>query len=189
LYRFRKERLRYVLLLAGAFLAAAFVISNGIEMLYPLKFKEHVFKYSNENNLDPHLVFAIIKAESGFNPSATSNRNARGLMQISEKTAKWGAECMDMDGFSVEKLYDPETNIKIGCWYLNILLKEFGNNIDLVIAAYNGGSGNVNEWLRNRNYSSSGTNLEKIPFKETEMFVKKVKKYFFVYKKLYGKGR
>jgi soluble lytic murein transglycosylase len=67
-------------------------------------------------------------------------------------------------------------------------MKEFNDNIDLVIAAYNGGSGNVKEWLSNRNYSKSGYSLDKIPFSETERFVKRVKNYYYVYTKLYNKN-
>jgi len=65
------------------------------------------------------LFFSIIKAESSFNPNATSHKNARGLMQLTDETALWIAEMMGLENFKVEYLYDPETNIKFGCWLLN----------------------------------------------------------------------
>ncbi|NSW92289.1 MAG: lytic transglycosylase domain-containing protein [Firmicutes bacterium] len=158
-----------------------------LKRIYPLKFGEYVFKYSEINGIDPYLVFAIIKAESSFNPYAKSVKNARGLMQITEKTAMWGVESIKIENFSLDDLYDPETNIKIGCWYIRQLINEFNNNTDLVIAAYNGGSGNVKEWLNNRDYSKYGSSLDIIPFRETERFLKRVKSYYYVYTKLYSK--
>ena len=83
-------------------------------------------------------------------------------------------------------IYDPETNIRIGCWYLNTLYKEFGKT-DLVIVAYNGGSGNVKKWLSDREYSYDGENLRIIPFSETDSYLQKVKKNYEQYNKLYSK--
>ena len=66
-------------------------------------------------------------------------------------------------------IFKPQDNIRIGCWYLNRLYREFGD-LDLVIAAYNGGSGNVKKWLADEEFSSDGENLETIPFKETASY-------------------
>jgi len=180
------KRLKYILFFTASFIILIVVINNSARALFPLKYSDYVFRYSVENNIDPYLVFAIIKAESSFNPKATSQRNARGLMQISDTTGNWGAESLKLLRYSANELYEPETNIQIGCWYLGRLMKEFDDNIDLVITAYNGGSGNVSEWLKNRDYSDSGDSLEKIPFGETERFLKKVKNYHLMYKRLYG---
>ena len=161
-----------------------------VKLAYPTKYSEYVFTYSLQYNLDPFLVFAIIKAESGFNPKAVSRKNAKGLMQISDKTGFWAAKELKIEEFTADRLFDPETNIRIGCWYLNKLSKEknFRGNLDLIIAAYNGGSGNVRDWLSNPEYSETGTSLKKIPFAETEVFLRKVKKYYNIYKKLYKNG-
>ena len=190
-YKRSKNRYRYIIYFAFAILSIVLIIDNSttvLKRIYPFKFNEHVLKYSIDNNIDPYLVFAVIKAESSFNPNALSEKNAMGLMQLTEKTAKWGAESIKMEKFTTDDLYDPETNIMLGCWYIRQLMKEFNDNIDLVIAAYNGGSGNVKEWLSNRNYSKSGYSLDKIPFSETERFVKRVKNYYYVYTKLYNKN-
>ena len=157
-----------------------------IKRIYPLKYKQFVFDHAKENEVDPYLVFAVIKAESSFNPLAKSHKNAFGLMQITEKTAMWGADNIGIKEFSLNDLYDAETNIKIGCWYIKQLMKEFNNDINLVLAAYNGGSGNVNEWLKNNVYSKTGKELDVIPFKETDRFVKRVKNYYQVYIRLYS---
>lgn len=162
------------------------VVESAAKSMFPLKYRDIVFKYSTENGVDPYLVFSIIKAESSFNARATSGKKAKGLMQITDQTGHWAAEVLKIEDFKVEQLYDPETNILIGCWYLRRLKQEFGND-DLVIAAYNGGSGNVSEWLDNREYSDTGRSLRKIPFRETEKYLKRVKNYYSIYKKLYGK--
>ena len=179
------KKIKLYLSIIISFIVIAFFMENYLEIIYPLKYEEYVYKYSCENYIDPYLTFAIIKAESGFQKMAHSNKNARGLMQITEGTAKWGAESLNIEKFEVEKLFNPEINIKIGTWYLNKLMNQFNDDIELVIAAYNGGSGNVSEWLKDSKLSFKGEKLEKIPFKETEEFVKKVKKYYIGYKNLY----
>ncbi len=86
-----------------------------------------------------------------------------------------GSEELGIDSYSNEMLFDPEINIQIGTWYLNKLNIEFENNLDLVLVAYNGGSGNVQKWRLDKRYSTDGINLDKIPFKETEEYLKKGK--------------
>lgn len=154
------------------------------EYVFPFKHKELIEKYSEENNLDPYFVLAVIKAESKFNADAKSHKDAYGLMQITEDTGKWVAGEMGLEDFSKDKLYDEEYNIKLGCWYLNNLSEEF-NDTDLVIASYNAGRGRVKGWLVNKKYSSDGKELNYIPYKETEEYVEKVKNYYKIYKKLY----
>lgn len=182
-----KQKFKYIASFLIIAIAILFILDNSGKLLYPLKYDEYVFKYSSRNNIDPYLVFAIMKAESSFNPDATSIKNARGLMQITDRTGSWGAEKLKIENFTIEHLYNPETNIAIGCWYLNWLMKEFNGDMDLVIAAYNGGSGKVNEWLRNKEYSYSGESLDRIPYRETDIYLKRVKNYYLSYKELYEK--
>ncbi|HEX9058633.1 MAG TPA: lytic transglycosylase domain-containing protein [Clostridia bacterium] len=176
---------RYALLFIATALSIIIILDNSGKVMYPLRYRENVAKYSARYNIDPYLVFAIIKAESNFNPKAVSRKSAKGLMQITDKTGAWGAEKTKIEKFDTDDLYDPEININIGCWYLSNLMKEFNGNIDLVIAAYNGGSGNVNEWIRNSVNNGDGNMLPKIPFKETREFQKKVKKFYYIYRQLY----
>ncbi|KYH34018.1 soluble lytic murein transglycosylase precursor [Clostridium tepidiprofundi DSM 19306] len=160
-------------------------IKNILRVFYPTEYSSYVIMYAEKYDIDPLLVYAVIKAESNFNPNATSCKNAIGLMQITPSTAKWIAKRMGIHGFNTDKLYDPELNICMGCWYLNDLNKEFNNNIDLVLAAYNGGRGNVNKWLKIKKYSKNGKELTNIPFKETDEYVKKVKVNYNIYKNIY----
>ncbi|NLK21677.1 MAG: lytic transglycosylase domain-containing protein [Epulopiscium sp.] len=151
---------------------------------YPIKYETLVNKYSKQYELDSHLVFSIIRTESKFNPKAQSPKNAKGLMQITDKTGEWAAREIGIEGYSSEKLYDPEINIQMGCWYIKRLLIQY-NNVDTALAAYNAGSGNVSKWLKNEEYSKDGENLIIIPFKETREYVKKVSKARIQYKRLY----
>lgn len=195
-----KKKINLILFLILLSILTVFMAKAAMKYLYPLKYKEYVFKYSSlYDNLDPYLVFSVIKAESCFDTNATSHKNARGLMQITDDTSVWIAEKMKIENFKVENLYDPETNIKMGCWYLNNLMKEFmyedgvyiqseeeSERKKLVLAAYNAGRGNVALWLKDRKLSSSGRTLENIPFKETKRYVEKVQKYHLLYRSLYA---
>lgn len=161
-------------------------VGFGIEKYaFPIKYEEYVTKYSEEYNLDPYFVLSVMKAESNFNPNAKSNRNALGLMQITEETGEDIAKWMGLEDYDKSKLYDEEYNIMMGCWYLNNLNKEFNNNETLVLSAYNAGRGNVNDWLSNEQYSKDGKNLDYIPFGETKKYVDKIDVYYKVYKFLY----
>ncbi len=104
-------------------------------------------------------------------------------MQISDITREWAKEELNLGEIDI---FDPETNIKIGCWYLSKLYREFGR-LDLVIAAYNGGSGNVSKWLNDYTYSKDGKSLDVIPFEETSTYVKRITKSYKMYNKLYNK--
>ena len=149
---------------------------------YPIKYSKYVEKYSTEYGVDKYLVYSIIKTESKFHTRATSSKNAKGLMQITDMTADWGREEL---GLGKVDIYDPETNINIGVWYLGKLQKEFKGNNKLIIAAYNGGSGNVRKWLRSADYSKDCRNLANIPFVETSKYTQKVLDNYKKYKALY----
>lgn len=158
-----------------------------VKSIYPIKYRAYIEKFSEMYGLDKFLVMSVIKAESNFNRNATSIKDARGLMQITPSTGNWIAEQMNLIEFSPDKLYDPEHNILMGCWYLNNLSREFNGNYELILSAYNAGRGNVNKWLQNNKYSSDGKNLDYIPFKETELYLKKINLNYNIYKRIYNK--
>lgn len=154
------------------------------KLLYPLKYEDIIYKYSAQYNLDPYLVMGVISAESRFDTNAQSHKDAKGLMQIKDDTAKWCAKKFNTD-VSAENLFDPETNIAIGCAYINYLLQIFDGEVETALAAYNGGQGNVSNWLDDSRYSADGKKLYKIPFGETERYVEKVLSRQQIYWKLY----
>lgn len=154
--------------------------------IYPIKYDTYIKKYSVEYNFNPYIIAAVIKTESNFNKDARSKKNAIGLMQMTPSTAEEVSRKMGIKDFNAEMLYDPELNIDMGCWYLNDLRKEFGSNMEVILAAYNGGRGNVKKWLKDKEKSKDGQNLHYIPFKETDKYIKKVTVNYNIYKYLYG---
>jgi len=145
------------------------------KFMFPKTYSNYVFSYSNQYQLEPALVFSIIKAESGFNEKAVSKSGAMGLMQLLPATAKWIATELG-DEFENDNLLDPETNIKYGCYYLNYLKNKF-NNIEVVICAYNAGESVVRNWI-----SSNGTiEDDNIEYAETKNYLRKVKFYYSIY--------
>lgn len=142
-------------------------------------------KYSEENGLDRYLVYAVIKAESNFNPNVKSNADARGLMQLMEETAVERSNVIDNEDVEAYDLYDPETNIKLGTSYLSYLLNLYDGNTVLAIIAYNAGLGNVQQWIKDGVIKSDGSDIENIPFKETENYVRKILRDYQMYLKIY----
>lgn len=166
------------------FLVSIFLLNT----FYPLGYREIIVENSEKYDIDPYLMAAIINVESNFKKDAISRRDARGLMQIAEITGNWGSEQLDILDYSHEKLFDPRVNIEIGAWYLSVLYREFNGDLDLVLAAYNGGSGNVRKWLNDESYSRDGLSLYHIPFKETREYVKKVNKSYYIYSLVHKKS-
>ncbi|MCL1945374.1 MAG: lytic transglycosylase domain-containing protein [Firmicutes bacterium] len=152
-------------------------------LIYPNKYDDIVQKYSTEYGVDSNLVKSMIWVESKFKPKAISNKGALGLMQLLPSTAEWLNSFLDNHGNDCGDLYAPDTNIKLGVFYLSKLLKQF-DSIKLAVVAYNAGPGNVSAWLRNPNYTQD-SQLIFIPFKETQNYLNKVLKVRLIYNKIY----
>ena len=156
-----------------------------LRYLYPQKYQEFVYKYSEELGIDPMLTYAIIKAESNFDKDVISSSGAVGLMQLMDKTAEEQAKKLNIE-YTKEMLYNPELNLKLGLNYFNTLLDYFNQNYILAFSAYNAGLGNVEKWIENGTIKKDGSDIEHIPFKETNMYVRKVIKNYEIYKYLYN---
>lgn len=136
---------------------------------YPLEYEDIIVKYAQENGLDPYFVAAVIYVESGFDAQAVSGAGAMGLMQIMPDTGEWIAGKLGIDAFEQSMLFDPDTNIKFGSWYLHFLNDKFEGNRQLVMAGYNAGHNRVAGWLEDKTLSD-GKELKEIPFAETERY-------------------
>lgn len=156
-----------------------------LKHLYPIKYEEYVTKYSNELNIDPMLSYAIIKTESNFKEQVISKSGAIGLMQLMDNTAKEQAQKLNVE-YTNETLLNPEKNILLGLNYFSALLDKFNQNYILAFTAYNAGLGNVQKWISNGTIKEDGTDIENIPFKETNMYVRKIINNYEMYKKLYN---
>lgn len=157
-----------------------------MKKIYPTKYSQYVEKYAEEYRIDKYMVYAIIKAESNFNPKAKSASNAIGLMQIMETTAIETANKMNLN-VTEEDLFNPELNIQIGLKYFADLLKTYDNNYALAIIAYNAGIGNVDKWIADGIIQENAQDLENVPFKETNNYVRKILRDYQIYKELYGR--
>lgn len=142
---------------------------------YPLKYADLIKKYSRSFKLEPNFVAAVIYEESRFQKDSVSNAGAMGLMQIMPETAEHIASNLG-ETVSQEQLFDPEFNIRYGCWYLRFLLDHFDGDPVLALAAYNAGISYVKGWQEKG---------QGIVFKETKVFVKRVEKSAMMYKKIY----
>lgn len=175
---------KYVLfLLVIALIIVGVLYKPVCKLVYPLNFEEYITRYSDEYELDKYMIMAVIKAESNYNVYANSGV-ASGLMQITDETAKWIADKLSIDLQNTD-YREPRINIKMGCYYMRYLLDYHKNDVNLALASYNAGMGNVKKWLENTDYSQDGKNLDDIPFEETKRYIEKVEKYIKVYKKLY----
>ena len=166
-----------ILLLIVFWLFGPINIQNKIlKIIYPIKYENFVENYSTKYEVDKNLIYAIIKAESNFNQQAVSNKEAKGLMQLMPQTAEDIAKKLDIEVTKEEiskKLLEPEFNINLGTKYISNLLAKY-SNIELALTAYNAGSGNVDTWVENGTLMADGSNIENIPYKETNNYVRKI---------------
>ena len=157
------------------------------KVFYPLTHFEIVKTEASKNNIDPYLVMAIIKTESGFKNEATSNKEAKGLMQIMDTTAHdVNSEIKVVDDVN-NNLYDENVNIALGCKYFSNLINKYNGNLYIAICAYNAGMGNVDKWIQQGNIDKNLNKYKNInlPFKETENYLRKVIVRYKVYRILY----
>ncbi len=161
-----------------AFLFGCFRFAE--KRLFPMPSRETVLLGGAETDVPPALLYALIKAESNFNPEARSQKGAMGLTQLMEETAAW---CSEKSGLPLTDILNPEENIALGAYYLGYLLSMYDGKIPLAVAAYNAGQGRVNRWLSDPSYSEDGISLSEIPFPETDRYVKKVTLYRKIYEK------
>jgi soluble lytic murein transglycosylase len=155
-------------------------------LFFPLHYQPTLEQYGSEYGVDPLLLAAVIRAESKYHPGARSSAGALGLMQIVPDTGKWVAEQIGLINFRPEELLDPETNIRIGAWYLAHLLDQFDGDLVLALAAYNSGRGNVLGWISEQKARGRVLTIEDIPFPETKTYVQKVLRNYYWYRKIYA---
>ncbi len=164
------------------------VFKNKIQRIfYPKLYEEFVSMYSDEYGVDENLVFAVIKAESNFQEDAVSHKDALGLMQIMKETAEDVARKYNIEidfNNSEREILNVQNNIKIGTKYLAVLLEKY-KNIEVAVAAYNAGIGTVDNWIEKEIIKSDGSDIENIPYKETNNYVRKILRNYKIYQDLY----
>jgi soluble lytic murein transglycosylase-like protein len=144
----------------GVFFAEMHRITDAIRAEFfsaEVPYGKLIYEKAKKYDVDPSLVAAVIEQESKFRPRAKSQVGARGLMQLMPRTGRW---------MGARDLYDPEQNVDAGVKYIAYLDKRFHGDLKKIVAAYNGGEGNV---MRYRGVP---------PFRETRQYVKKVMKNY-----------
>lgn len=153
------------------------------QALYPFPYLEEIEAWSQERQLNPLLVTALIRQESRFMPGIRSSVGATGLMQVMPETATWIAEQIKLKQF---QLNDPNDNIKLGTWYLDYTHQEYSGNSMLAIASYNAGPGAVAGWVTKKGMGDPDEFVENIPYNETRGYVKSVFENYWNYLRLYN---
>ena len=154
------------------------------------QFSEIITEAAAEFNLRPAFVTAIIRTESSFQPRVESGVGARGLMQLMPDTAEWIAGKMKLSGYAFDRMYDPESNVRFGCWYLNYLAGLFHGDPVSVACAYHAGQGQVTAWLSDSSLTADGVrlNLDRLADGPTKSYARKVIKAYGIYQALYFDG-
>lgn len=186
--------IRFIIFLALLIIAANFVVRTYFgtdiptkikRIQYPIKYEFFVEKYAEEYDLDKNLVYAVIRTESRFDILAVSSAGAKGLMQLTDDTGRDCASKVGIDKYTESALFDPEINIRLGCYYLSHLINVY-DDLTTALAAYNGGPGNVDKWLTDSTNTNSEGELVNIPFKETKNYVNRVLEAEEMYLSIYG---
>jgi soluble lytic murein transglycosylase len=150
----------------------------------PLEHADEIRLQAREKNLDPALIAGVIYAESKF-VDQTSSAGALGLMQLMPETAQFIAQRSGGTAFTIEDLSTPRVNIAYGSWYLRYLLDHYDGDEVRALAAYNGGMGNVNEWIAAAEARGDRFSEADIPFGETRAYVDRVRQARADYAKTY----
>ena len=180
-----KLKLISLLLILSAILIIIIVntVKLGVQTVYPRQYISLVEENAEEFEIDQSLLYAVIKAESGFDKNAVSSVGAMGLTQITPETFEW-LQTKTGDSYDEDALFEPEISIYYGAYFLNMLLEEF-DNTETALAAYHAGRGKVNEWLEDPKISPDGVVLENIPYEDTAGYVRSVVKITEKYKNIY----
>jgi len=184
----KNKKLFIFIIVILIFIILFFIFKDKIlKIIYPKDYEEIVKLYSEQYNVDENLIFAVIKAESNFDENAISHKSAIGLMQIMEDTAEDIAikYNIDIDFENVkESVAKVNNNINIGTKYLSVLLEQY-KNVEVAVAAYNAGIGTVDNWIDKGIIKSDGSDIENIPYKETNNYVRKILRNYEIYQTIY----
>ena len=168
------------------------------KILFPKRFETEIFTYASKVNVDPFLAMALIRQESVFNPRARSSADARGLMQIMPRTARYETLRLKKSYVSAQEkkrikravrssknnLFDVSTNVLLGIHYLHRLLDKYKDTV-YTLSSYNAGITPVNRWLKSFPDTDPMLFIDKIPWRETRNYVKLVLRNYFYYKRWY----
>jgi soluble lytic murein transglycosylase len=156
-----------------------------LRVLFPLNYWPLIKRYSNEHQLDPYVVAALIAQESTFTVDVKSAANAYGLMQLLPSTGRQYAKRLSLPRFSLGMLTTAEANIKMGTAYFADMVKQFGG-LHFALATYNAGPSRIAKWIAAKPGLERDEFIDDIPFPETQNYVKRILGTAEDYRRLYG---
>jgi soluble lytic murein transglycosylase len=155
-------------------------------MAWPTAFDGTVERVARAHGVEPALVYAVMREESGYQPDALSVVGARGLVQIMPDTGRRLASDLGAAAFDPAELFVPERNLELGALYLSQLVDRFDGRLSAAIASYNAGPEPVARWLAADRGRDDDEWVESIPYDQTRSYVKRVLRSVHVYRALYG---
>jgi soluble lytic murein transglycosylase len=157
-------------------------------LMYPLPQRAELWALAEAAGVDPLLVAALIRQESGWDPRATSVAGARGLMQVMPQTGATLARRLAIKAWHPDSLYDPAINLRLGIAYLVENVSRHDGDIPSLLAAYNAGPNRVTQWLTQFGGDDRELWIERIPFTETRDYVRTIQRNLALYRSLYPPG-
>ena len=185
----RRRGIALILVLVFLILLTVFVDSMRDDLArleYPKQYSAYITHYAKVYDLPPHLVYAVVRTESNFDSNAISAAGAVGLMQLMPATFRWISDDLLRERLDDGMIYDPETNVRYGCYYLRRLYDRYGD-LSAALAAYNAGPGRVDAWLADPTMldTDGKLNPDAIPTTETRRYVPAVLDAMRRYDELY----
>ena len=187
LFRLLRRLVVLVCIAAVLLMALPPLAREADRLLYPRKYSRQVEQWAAEYELDPLLVYAFIRTESGFDPAATSSVEARGLMQMTEETFLWmRSKLAAGENVTFDDLYDPAVSLRYGCYYLHLCLQRYNGDVATAAAAYHSGWGTVDQLLQMEEHSADGETLQGFPYNQMHHYVNKITACYQTYQRLYA---
>ena len=182
------QAIRYIKSLAGGYLSIPFNAAPDKfwKLAFPMPFRSSLEANSRLRDLDPYMVAALIRQESEFNPMALSRSKAYGLTQVMPATGRELSRKLGVARFTAKMLFEPELNMRLGTYYLRLMLNQLDGKWEATLAAYNAGKSRVDNWLNYAAFEEPAEFIESIPFTETRDYVQIVIRNADVYRRLYG---
>ena len=162
---------------------------DALRLSYPQGYSEIVKKYSQLYGLDKNIIFSIMREESRYQTDVVSPAKAIGLMQLIPNTGRTTAKELGIKDYNKKKLYDPDTNIRLGSYYFKKVLDEFDGNVFFALGGYNAGPHRIHEWQKRFPGLNVDEFVEEIPFRETRNYIRRVLRSYGAYKAIYGEDK
>ena len=147
---------------------------------HTVAYRSWIEQYALQNGIEPAYAAAVILRESSYDPRATSSVGARGLMQLMQGTFEQVRSALK-ENTTFDDMYDAETNIRYGCWYLGYLSRIFDGDPIEMACAYHAGPNNVKLWIMNYAADEQNLQLSEIPKDDTRYYAGKVLNAYAIY--------